>query len=200
MHVAGEVRRAGVVGCPRLFAQGRADRRLLKPRSNTKCRKSSVSMSVYRARLVHFRSNLKAQVHSVLTKEGVTVPITDLFASRPAARRDAARRCLPRQSRVPAEPDRAVRPRGRDARGQDRSLHGGDLCYHAVRAIPGVGPVLASIFVAEIGDVSRFTSARHLCSCAGPTPAHHESDGKVRRGHVTEQVGDPSPDLEENSE
>ena len=54
-------------------------------------------------------------------------------------------------------------------------------------AIPGVGPVLAAVFVAEIGDVSRFKSARHLCSWAGLTPTHHESDEKVRRGHITKQ-------------
>jgi transposase len=63
----------------------------------------------------------------------------------------------------------------------------GDLGYHAVQAIPGVGPILAAVFVAEIGDIGRFTSARHLCSWAGLTPTHHESDEKVRRGHITKQ-------------
>lgn len=44
----------------------------------------------------------------------------------------------------------------------------GDLArdpgYRAIQVIPGVGATLAAIFVAEIGDVHRFTSARHLCS------------------------------------
>ena len=62
-----------------------------------------------------------------------------------------------------------------------------DLGYHAIQAIPGVGPVLAAVFVAEIGDIARFSSARHLCSWAGLTPTHHESDEKVRRGHITKQ-------------
>ena len=31
-----------------------------------------------------------------------------------------------------------------------------DLGFTAIQAIPGVGPVVAAIFVAEIGDVSRF--------------------------------------------
>jgi len=47
--------------------------------------------------------------------------------------------------------------------------------------------VLAAVFVAEIGDISRFPTARHLCSWAGLTPTHHESDTKVRRGHITKQ-------------
>ena len=33
----------------------------------------------YRAKLVHLRTGLKAQVHSVLAKEGVKVPMSDLF-------------------------------------------------------------------------------------------------------------------------
>jgi transposase len=46
---------------------------------------------------------------------------------------------------------------------------------------------MAAIFVAEIGDVSRFHSAGHLCSWAGLTPTHRESDIKVTRDHITKQ-------------
>ena len=46
---------------------------------------------------------------------------------------------------------------------------------------------MAAIFVAEIGDVSRFKSAGHLCSWAGLTPTHRESDAKIHRGHITKQ-------------
>jgi len=59
--------------------------------------------------------------------------------------------------------------------------------FQAIQAIPGVGATLAAIFVAEIGDVTRFHSARHLTSWAGLTPKHRESDNKVRRGHITKQ-------------
>ena len=50
-----------------------------------------------------------------------------------------------------------------------------------------VGPVLAAVFVAEIGDVHRFAGPAHLCSWAGLTPTHRESDTVVRRGHITKQ-------------
>ena len=59
--------------------------------------------------------------------------------------------------------------------------------YHAIQQIPGVGPTLAAVFVVEIGDVARFGSARHLCSWAGLTPKHRESDTTVHRGPITKQ-------------
>ena len=43
------------------------------------------------------------------------------------------------------------------------------------------------MFVAEIGDVARFPTADRLCSWAGPTPRHRESDTKVRRGSISKQ-------------
>jgi Transposase IS116/IS110/IS902 family len=41
--------------------------------------------------------------------------------------------------------------------------------------------------VAEIGDISRFPTPQALCSWAGLTPKHRESDTKVRRGRLTKQ-------------
>jgi transposase len=59
--------------------------------------------------------------------------------------------------------------------------------YWAVQALHGVGRVTAAIFVAEIGDITRFTDARHLCSWAGLTPSHRESDDIAHLGHITKQ-------------
>jgi transposase len=143
----------------------------------------------YRGKLVHLRSNAKAQVHAVLAKEGVTVPMSDLFGV--GGQRLLEEVELGKAYRIRVESLRDLIELG------DREIamleketapfFAGDLGYHVIQTIPGVGPVLAAIFVAEIGDVSRFTSARHLCSWAGLTPTHHESDEKVRRGHITKQ-------------
>ena len=56
-----------------------------------------------------------------------------------------------------------------------------------IQQLPGVGPVLGAVFVAEIGDVHRFADPSRLCSWAGLTPQHRESDTVVRRGHITKQ-------------
>jgi transposase len=56
-----------------------------------------------------------------------------------------------------------------------------------IQAVPGVGPVLAAVFVAEIGQVDRFAGPAQLASWAGLTPRHHESDTTVHRGRITKQ-------------
>ncbi|MDA8040147.1 MAG: transposase [Actinomycetota bacterium] len=63
----------------------------------------------------------------------------------------------------------------------------GDAGYRAIQQIPGVGEAFAAIFVAEIGDVKRFYSPTELCSWAGLTPRHRESDTTVHRGPITKQ-------------
>lgn len=70
---------------------------------------------------------------------------------------------------------------------QIRSRLRGHRGYRAIQAINGIGPTMAAILVAEIGDVTRFRSAPALCSWAGLTPKHKESDTTVRRGAVTKQ-------------
>jgi len=143
----------------------------------------------YRGKLVNLRSNAKAQVHAVLAKEGVAVPMTDLFGVGGQRLLDEVE--LGKAYRIRVESlrdvieicDREIAMLEKET----APFFAGDLGYHAVQAIPGVGPVLAAVFVAEIGDISRFTSARHLCSWAGLTPTHKESDVTVRRGHITKQ-------------
>jgi transposase len=143
----------------------------------------------HRAKMVAVRSGLKSQVHAVLAKEGVAVPMADLFglggrsllAAVPLA--EAYRRRVDSLLGLIDALGTEIDHFGRlvdDALGD----HPG---YHAIQAIPGVGPVLAAIFVAEIGDVTRFAGAAQLCSWAGLTPRHRESDTTVKRGHITKQ-------------
>ena len=53
--------------------------------------------------------------------------------------------------------------------------------------LPGVGPFTALVLLAEIGEVSRFGSARKLASWAGLTPTVRGSDRTVRHGHISKQ-------------
>ncbi len=143
----------------------------------------------HRCKLVALRSGLKAQVHAVLAKQGVHVPMSDLFGAGGTKLLDELALDAPFHARVLSlrrlidaftfEIDiLAERTCGQLAR------HRG---FTAVQAIPGVGPVLAAVFVAEIGDVTRFPRPEKLCSWAGMTPRHRESDTTVHRGRITKQ-------------
>jgi transposase len=71
----------------------------------------------------------------------------------------------------------------------------GELRLHAkadprvktLTALPGVGQFTALVMVAEIGDITRFPSARKLASWAGLTPTVRGSDRTVRHGHISKQ-------------
>ena len=71
----------------------------------------------------------------------------------------------------------------------------GELHRHAkadrrvkvLTALPGVGEFTALVMLAEIGDISRFPSARKLASWAGLTPTVRGSDRTVRHGHISKQ-------------
>jgi transposase len=53
--------------------------------------------------------------------------------------------------------------------------------------LPGVGQFTALVLAAEIGDITRFGSARKLASWAGLTPAVRGPDRTVRHGHISKQ-------------
>jgi len=57
----------------------------------------------------------------------------------------------------------------------------------ALTTLPGVGQFTALVMVAEIGDITRFPSARKLASWAGLTPTVRGSDLTVRHGHISKQ-------------
>jgi transposase len=143
----------------------------------------------HRAKLVAVRSGLKAGIHAVLAKCGVAVPMSDLFGA-------GGQRLLDDLALPVAYAARVASQRWLiDAVDFEIDLFAGMIAarlaghpgYRAVQAIDGVGPVLAAVFVAEIDDVHRFTRPQQLCSWAGLTPLHRESDTKVHRGRVTKQ-------------
>lgn len=53
--------------------------------------------------------------------------------------------------------------------------------------IPGVGPVLASAFVASVPDPAMFKSGRNLAAWIGLVPRQNSSGGKERLGGITKQ-------------
>lgn len=56
-----------------------------------------------------------------------------------------------------------------------------------VMSIPGIGFIIASSALAEIGDINIFPKSKNLVSWSGLAPAINESAGKASNGHITKQ-------------
>ena len=56
-----------------------------------------------------------------------------------------------------------------------------------LEGIPGVGPIVATALVAEVGDCKAFSSGRNLAAWIGLVPKQHSTGGKDRRGGISKQ-------------
>jgi transposase len=53
--------------------------------------------------------------------------------------------------------------------------------------IPGVGPIVATALVAEVGDWKAFSSGRSLAAWIGLVPRQHSTGGKEKLGRISKQ-------------
>ena len=146
------------------------------------------AMLRHRAQLVRLRTLLRNRIHAVLADHGHDRP--GGCWSGPG-RAWLAGLELPAVSREVIEDDLALI----DALQQpidrlDWEVHQRARTEPAVKVLtqlPGVGPFTALVLLAEIGDISRFGSARKLAAWAGLTPTVRGSDRTVRHGHISKQ-------------
>jgi transposase len=143
----------------------------------------------YRQKLVGLRTSCKDQVHAVLAKLGIPVPCSDIFGVWGSAWLDGLALPQPYAGKVTSlrqligELTTEITMLGEVI----ADLLAGHAGYRVIQRLPGIGPVLAAVIIAEIGDVTRFPTAAQLSSWAGLTPRHRESDTRVSRGHATKQ-------------
>jgi transposase len=148
-----------------------------------------VGMDLHRRRSVLVRMTEDGQVHAVLAKLGIPVTCSDIFGKAGSAWLDGLSLPQPYAGKVTSL---------RQLTGELSTeitmlteviadLLAADRGYQVIQHLPGIGPVLAAVIIAEIGDVTRFQNPGQLCSWAGLTTRHRESDTKVTRGRVTKQ-------------
>jgi transposase len=53
--------------------------------------------------------------------------------------------------------------------------------------VPGIGPIVATALVAEVGDWKAFSSGRNLAAWIGLVPKQHSTGGKDRLGGISKQ-------------
>jgi transposase len=147
----------------------------------------------HRVALTRMRSALEHRAGAILAKQGVKRPFSDMFgpgglrflaalelAESPRRRLDSTLALIADFTREIDLTTREIETRASE-----------DPYVEVLCQIRGVGRYIAMLVIAEVGDVSRFPTARHLCSWAGMTPTVRASDQRIRLGHISRQ-GSPA--------
>jgi transposase len=142
----------------------------------------------HRVQLVRLRTLLRNRIHAVLADHGHDRPAG--YWSGPG-REWLASLSLPAVSREVVEDGLAlidateVRIDRLDWEIVQRARS--DPRVKVLTQLPGVGPFTALVILAEIGDITRFPTARKLASWAGLTPTVRGSDRVAHYGHISKQ-------------
>ena len=67
------------------------------------------------------------------------------------------------------------------------TLHRSCEASRRLEEIPGIGPIVATALVAEVGDWKEFRSGRNLAAWIGLVPKQHTTGGKDKLGSITKQ-------------
>src|SRR6516225_6796520 len=142
----------------------------------------------HRIQLVRLRTLLRNRIHAVLADHGHDRPAgcwsgpgRDWLAwlPLPAASREVVDDGLALIDAVEVRIDRLDWEVVQRARSGPR--------VKVLTQLPGVGPFTALVILGEIGDITRFGSARKLASWAGLTPTVRGSDRVAHYGHISKQ-------------
>jgi transposase len=147
----------------------------------------------HRVALTRMRSALKNRAGAILAKHGIRRPFADMFG--PGGLRfleslelaESPRRRLDSVLALIADFTREIEATTREVEARAEE----DPYVEVLCQIRGVGRYIAMLVIAEVGDVTRFPTARHLCSWAGMTPTVRTSDQRTRLGHISRQ-GSPA--------
>lgn len=143
----------------------------------------------YRVHTVQWATRAKNCIHAILNRNGLRPPLRSPFG--PQGREFLTQVELPGTDRWEVDGQlarldllgqqlaalaREVRRRGRVS-----------PVVRALERIPGIGPFIALLLEAEIGDIQRFPTAKHLASYTGLVPSLYASGEHRWGGAITKQ-------------
>ena len=143
----------------------------------------------HRVALVRLRTRLRNRIHAIVADYGYDRPVGEYWSGPgrawlaslplPAVFRELAGDYLGLIDAVQGRIDRLD--------GEIRQRARSDPRAGVLTQLPGIGLFTALVILAEVGDISRFGSARQLASWAGLTPTVRGSDRVAHYGHISKQ-------------
>jgi transposase len=146
----------------------------------------------YRDWLIDERRRAKNRVHAVLAGYNLTSPVTDLFGRSGRAwleevvekdLRSTSTKVVLETLEMITQLDAQIKELGKNIPLPEGLKPKAEL----LMSMPGIGKLISTVILAEVGDISRFNSAKALCNWAGLTPRVHKSDEVVRHGKISKQ-------------
>ena len=143
----------------------------------------------HRVRLVRDKRRMKNRIHNLLAKNNIKLAVKDVFSRKGRILLESAP--LPSCHRRPVDSYLALLDQLEAQIGQlDQEVKESaqrNPQAQLLMTLPGVGPVVAMTFLAEVGDISRFKTHRQLAAYVGMVPCLDSSAGKNRLGHISKQ-------------
>ena len=143
----------------------------------------------YRVHTVQWATRSKNCVHAILNRNGIRSPLRSPFGPKGRGFLEAVE--LPSTDRWEVDGqltrldllrqqlaalDREIRQRSKTS-----------PVAQALEQIPGIGSFIAQLLIAEIGDIQRFPTAKHLASYTGLVPSLYASGEHRWAGAITKQ-------------
>lgn len=143
----------------------------------------------FRASLIHLRTQVKNKIHSILFKNALRHPFTNLFGKGGRAWLSSLEldkhfqfnlkhylTLIDTLSGLIEEADRKI----------EKTVTGHPQAK-LLTTIPGISYCSGLTIMAEIGDVNRFPSAKKLQGYAGLVPSTYSSGERIAHGRITKQ-------------
>lgn len=147
----------------------------------------------HRESLVQERTQCKNRIHAVLAGYNLRAQVTNLFGKtgrewlqgvfEEEVLRSAARRVIEDHLAIIDHLDGHIEALEKDLKLTLEQKKAVKL----LKTIPGVGMIIATTIVAEIGAIQRFHSPKALCKWAGLTPRIRSSGGITRHGRISKE-------------
>jgi transposase len=141
----------------------------------------------YRIGLVRLQTGVKNRIQAILHRRGILHPFSDLFGK--SGRAFLEKLDLPEASQaVLSGYLRLLDHLGEEIQQVQQWMRRNlpkDEVVRWLQTIPGIGLILAHVIRAEIGEIERFPSYRHLCSYSGLAPLSDDSADRHGRRHCS---------------
>ena len=141
----------------------------------------------YRMALSWIRGAMKNRIQALLHRFGILHGFSDLFGKQ--GRRFLEELELPPASRAVLESslkllDEVIRHIQDVEKWMEKNIEE-DAIVRLLQTIPGIGLILAYVIRAEIGEINRFPTARHLRSYTGAAPVSDDSAARHGARHCS---------------